>query len=160
MTILLRAVFCVALASASLVATPALAQSASATTPLRVRLMQGVATPLVDTNGYAMKPAVRDEMVQAFIKQISSAGLSVSSDGVPTRIVLNAYKERSTEDRLILGGMGGRDHMSVTVFVGETSFQLSHSGFASMNNIDAVAMRIGTEAGDKVVHLAGQHEAK
>jgi hypothetical protein len=113
MTILLRVVFCVALSSASLAATPALAQSASTTAPLRVRLMQGVATPTVDTNGYAMKPAVRDELVQAFIKQVSGAGLAVSSDGVPTRIVLNAYKERSTEDRLILGGMGGRDHISV-----------------------------------------------
>lgn len=136
------------------------AHKQDAATPLRMRLAHGVAEPTVDTNGYAVNPTVRDELIQSFDEQISQAGLTIVNDGVPTRLVFLDYKERSEVGRLILGGLGGRDHVTVEVHVGETQFLISHSGFGSMNTMDRVAQRVGFDAGVRVARLAGKPAAK
>lgn len=124
--------------------------------PLRVQLAHGVAEPAVELNGYAVNPTVRDELVQAIELQMSKAGVPIATDGVPMKVIFIDYKERSEVGRLILGGLGGRDHMTVEVHVGETVFLISHSGFASMNTMDAVAQRVGADAGSRVAKLAGK----
>lgn len=131
-----------------------------AATPLRARLAHGVAEPAIDTNGLSVNPMICDEVVASFERQLTSAGVSIASDGVPTRVVFLDYKERSEVGRLILGGLGGRDHMTVEFHVGETVFVISHSGFASMNTMEAVAQRVGADAGLRVVKLAGGKTSK
>ena len=128
----------------------------SASSPLRARLAHGVAEPAVDLNGYSVNPTVRDELVQALDQQMSKAGVPIATDGVPVKVIFIEYKERSEVGRLILGGLGGRDHMTVEVHVGETVFLVSHSGFTSMNTMDAVAQRVGVDAGSRVAKLAGK----
>ncbi|HTJ95817.1 MAG TPA: hypothetical protein VL424_22195 [Pararobbsia sp.] len=128
--------------------------------PLRARLAQGVAEPTVDMNGYAVNPTVRDELVQSFDEQVSRAGMTITNDGVPTRVIFLDYKERSEVGRLILGGLGGRDHVSVEVHVGETHFLISHSGFGSMNTMELVVQRVGSDAGVRVARLAGKSAGK
>ncbi|RKP53417.1 hypothetical protein [Pararobbsia silviterrae] len=124
--------------------------------PLRVQLAHGVAEPTIDTNGFKVDPAVRDELVASFKQQVAKGGVPLADDGVPTKLVFLDYKARSVEGRLILGGLDGRDHMSVAVFVGETRFVISHSGYSSMKTIDTLAERVGAEAGTRVLKLAGK----
>lgn len=147
-------------ANAHVATTEAAAHAQGDAAPLRARLAHGVAEPTVDMNGYAVNPTVRDELIQSFDEQISQAGLTIVTDGVPTRLVFIDYKERSEVGRLILGGLGGRDHVTVEVHVGETHFLISHSGFGSMNTMDRVAQRVGSDAGVRVARLAGKPTSK
>ncbi|GJH08762.1 MULTISPECIES: hypothetical protein [Caballeronia] len=146
--------------SGCLTTVPDIPSSSAGSVQTRQRIVDGIQSPTIDSNGVLLTPWVRSAMMSAFAMRAAHLGLRIDPNGVPVRIRITSVRSKSDAARIAFNFLDGAEWVSGTVTVGDASFDVQEDTWlhwmpTGYRSIQEVADAVGRQVANGVALVGG-----